>query len=213
MDDTEKTGLVVEEKEIRKWIECDDENWRKNFKYWKYQLRLGEEVYVSSNDVPINLQRNRFAVIKPGDFALLLTQEEIRLSNNVMAFISIRFDYKEKGLINVSGFHVDPCYHGKLIFSVFNAGPEEIILRKGDPIFMIFFERLPFKKGYEVPPRPPGYEKIPTQMISAIRGRSVTLALNATRIDKLEFNLKILGGLIIANLTLLFTLAIKVLRQ
>ena len=42
-------------------------------------------------------------------------------------------------LINVSGFHVDPNYKGKLIFSAFNAGPRDIILRKLDPVFMIFF--------------------------------------------------------------------------
>jgi hypothetical protein len=40
-----------------------------------------------------------------------------------MAFISMRTAFKFKGLVNISGFHVDPGYKGKLIFAVFNASP------------------------------------------------------------------------------------------
>ena len=50
-----------------------------------------------------------------------------------MAFISIKAKLKFRGLVNVSGFHIDPGYRGKIIFAVFNAGPQPILLRRGQP--------------------------------------------------------------------------------
>jgi len=205
------TGIIVDEKIINGFIKCDgvkisDDEWKENFNDWKYKLRLGNEVYLSSEDIPIKLKKGEFVVIKPGDFALLLTKEQIEVPLNVMAFISMRFDYKEKGLINVSGFHVDPGYKGRLIFSAFNAGPNDIIIREGDKVFMIFFQKLPSKVGYR---KEDGYTYIPTNMIAGIRGKSVTLASNANRMERLEFNFKILGGFVIAIMTALLTLLIK----
>jgi dCTP deaminase len=49
---------------------------------------------------------------------------------------------KFRGLINVSGFHVDPGFSGKLIFSAFNAGVQELHLTKGTPLFMIWYASL-----------------------------------------------------------------------
>jgi dCTP deaminase len=45
-------------------------------------------------------------------------------------------------LVNVSGFHVDPGYHGQLTFAVFNAGPVPIHLKRGQPIFLIWYASL-----------------------------------------------------------------------
>ena len=114
-----------------------------------------------------------------------------------MAFISIRFDYKQKGLINVSGFHVDPNYYGKIIFSVFNAGPKDIVLRYEDPVFMIFFQYIDGVKKEKKEISTPLYQHIPAEMMEQIKGRSATLASNATRLDKMEFYFKIIGGTIL----------------
>jgi dCTP deaminase len=46
------------------------------------------------------------------------------------------------GLINVSGFHVDPGFYGKLIYAVYNAGPSEIHLSRGTEMFLIWFADL-----------------------------------------------------------------------
>jgi dCTP deaminase len=80
--------------------------------------------------------------IAPGQFAFLLTLEDVRVPDNAMALISMRARYKFKGLINVSGFHVDPGWQGKLLFSVYNAGPAEVILSKGEALFLIVYADL-----------------------------------------------------------------------
>jgi dCTP deaminase len=107
-----------------------------------YELGLGDEAYLtdskSGKKEKLN-DKNPQVVIKPGQFALLLTEEIVTIPKHLLAFISIKFSQKIKGLINVSGFHVDPGFHGKIIFSVYNAGPATIVLDKGRPYFMMWF--------------------------------------------------------------------------
>ena len=66
-----------------------------------------------------------------------------------MAFISIKASIKFKGLVNISGFHVDPDFEGKIVFSVLNAGPSPINLTVGKPLFQIWFAELKsISEGY-----------------------------------------------------------------
>lgn len=107
------------------------------------ELRLGNEVFLSGEKKLVRLGDKTYDVtLKPGDFAILLTYETVRIPNDLMGMISIKTTYKNMGLVNISGFHVDPGFEGKLTFSVYNAGPTEIILRYEDPIFIIFFAEL-----------------------------------------------------------------------
>jgi len=83
-----------------------------------YELCLGNEVYLtdsSSGKKDILDAKNSNVIIKPGQFALLLTQETIKIPTDILAFISIKFSQKIKGLVNISGFHVDPGFEGKII--------------------------------------------------------------------------------------------------
>lgn len=205
------TGIVTDEAKIRRYVNVDslikdgatlnevDKDFKNSFKNWRCDLRLGNEVYISSERAPRQLKKGEFVTIHPGDFVLLLTKEHLKLPANVMGFISMRFDYKEKGLINVSGFHVDPKYEGKLIFSAFNAGPKDIVLRESDPIFMIFFERMHFLEGEAPSKVKTGFEYIPAKMVEEIQGKSATLSANANRLDRIEFYMKVMGGIIIAS--------------
>jgi dCTP deaminase len=115
-----------------------------------YTLAVGPEVYVSPNDQtvdPTTVTVRRLAdgeafTIPPGQFAFLLTEEVVSVPADAIAFISIRAKIKFKGLVNVSGFHVDPGYCGQLTFAVFNAGPVPIHIKRGQPIFLIWYACL-----------------------------------------------------------------------
>lgn len=118
-----------------------------------YRLSVGDQVFATSDkfassspatplvsvlkDPPENMLR-----IRPGQFAFLMTLESVRVPNDALALISMRAGYKFKGLINVSGFHVDPGWEGKLLFSVYNAGPAEVIVERGEPMFLIVYADL-----------------------------------------------------------------------
>ena len=115
-----------------------------------YTLSIGPEVYVSPNDQTADpttvtirkLSEGEAFTIPPGQFAFLLTEEVVSVPPDALAFISIRAKTKFRGLVNVSGFHVDPGYCGPLTFSVFNAGPVPVHLKRGQPTFLIWYASL-----------------------------------------------------------------------
>lgn len=122
-----------------------------NLKQASYELKLGKEVYLTDNKKQVKTiltDEKAVITINPGQFALLLTEETVNIPCNLLGFISIKASEKFKGLINVSGFHVDPGFNGKLLFSVYNASPSKIQLTKGKPYFLIWFGeiRTPLEK-------------------------------------------------------------------
>jgi len=111
-------------------------------KHARYQLKVGPEVYVTSNDVKQTLIDNEQFCILPGQFAIILTEETVAVPNDSIALISVRYGIKLNGLINVSGFHVDPGFVGRLKFCVFNAGSKNVVLTRGEPAFLIWYSSL-----------------------------------------------------------------------
>lgn len=106
----------------------------------RYSLRLDREVVVTPDgltDGPLPGE-GKSLPIPPGQFALLFTLESVNIPTNAMGLISVRTSEKIKGLINVSGFHVDPGFKGHLKFSVYNAGNRLIYLDYESPCFLLW---------------------------------------------------------------------------
>jgi len=113
-----------------------------------YNLRMGDSYFVTADKDSNGWQKTErlgegetFS-IPPGQFAFLLTKEIVRVPASAMALISMRTHIKFRGLINVSGFHVDPGYEGHLVYGVFNAGQLPIQLQEGGELFKIWFADL-----------------------------------------------------------------------
>lgn len=139
-------------------------------------LRIGGEIYITpglENSAP-NLHTKKALTadeaftIPPGQFAFLLTQEKVTIPQDAMGFISFKARYKMKGLVNVSGFHVDPGFSGPLIFAVFNAGPATVHLQQGWPLFLLWLADLdsPSVERKTVPAK----DGIPPDVINSITG-------------------------------------------
>src|SRR5258706_4501621 len=103
-----------------------------------YELSLGYEAFrTDSKDKKKEVLKDKDVVtINPGQFALLLTKEYVHIPHDKIALISIKAGAKLKGLINVSGFHVDPGFKGKIAFSVDNSGTSPISFGTGEPYFL-----------------------------------------------------------------------------
>ena len=107
-------------------------------------MALGPEAFITSSTeqrkqkVDVGGQ----VVIPPGQFGLLLTEERISIPNDAIGLISIKASVKFRGLVNVSGFHVDPGFSGRLKFSVYNAGSQNIVLGRDQAVFLIWFSEL-----------------------------------------------------------------------
>ncbi len=113
-----------------------------------YNLRMGDRYFRTADQESKDEQTKVFLTegqpfsIPAGQFAFLLSRETVNVPANAMAFISMRTGIKFQGLINVSGFHVDPGYSGKLLYAVYNASPSPVQICEGDAIFKIWFADL-----------------------------------------------------------------------
>jgi len=111
----------------------------KNVAHGAYELTMGDVYYSTDLNASQKLQLSEMFKLSTGQFALLETKEVVKIPRNAIGLISIKGSIKLKGLVNVSGFHVDPGFEGRLVFSVYNAGGNHIHLRNGDPVFLLWF--------------------------------------------------------------------------
>ena len=160
-----------------------------------YTLAIGPEVYVSPSDQAIDstsvtvrkLSDTEAFTVPPGQFAFLISEESVTVPDDALAFISIRARTKFRGLVNVSGFHVDPGFHGQLTFAVFNAGPVPIHLKRGQPVFLIWYanldRRTTHKKSH------PPLIGLDSDLISGISGELQSFASLAKKIKDVDKSL------------------------
>lgn len=139
-------------------------------------MRVGGEVYITpgleqaapNSHTKQLLPANAPIAIPSGQFAFLLSEEVVTIPAAAMGFISIKATFKSKGLVNVSGFHVDPGWSGPLIFAVYNAGPATIHLQRGMPLFLLWMADL--DEASDKRKSKPGPVGIPPVMINNITG-------------------------------------------
>lgn len=173
-----------------------------------YRLSIGQEVYVSPTSHTTDTKTHSITHLKPGEafnippgqFAFILTQECVKIGLEEIAFISIRAKIKYLGLVNVSGFHVDPGFEGRLTFAVFNAGPVPIHLKQGNDIFLIWFSDItdPCEKR-----RDPGPYEISIDLANGISGELHSLESLSQRLEKIKSEMENLRSIALIGITLL----------
>lgn len=146
-------------------------------------------------------------IVPSGQFAILLTEEYVRIPHHAMGFISLKFSIKGTGLINVSGFHVDPGYQGRLIFSVYNAGPSPIHMGRGQDLFLLWLADLDRASNapYVKPDNAKPIVSIPADMVSRADRPIRSLQQLSERIDELDVEIKFfkrIAGLILAGVSI-----------
>lgn len=182
----------------------------KNVQNGAYELSLGTQVFQTGAKPRAvkNLAKREKVYIDPGQFALLLTEERVKIPKNKIAFISIKAKIKFNGLINVSGFHVDPGYEGKLLFSVYNAGPSTIVLSQGTAYFPIWFAEL--NEFQEYHGTHGGQNEIPDDPIKALsQGELASPNDLSKRIEDVKHLKTKIEWVFLAVLTLLIALSVK----
>lgn len=163
-----------------------------------YNLRMGGQAYVTpveENDPKSirSLNTEEAFVIPAGQFAFLLTHEAVHVPDNAFALLALRArELQFKGLINVSGFHIDPGYRGRLVLAVYNAGPGEVHLREGQVLFEVFFADLDrsTEKSYSKSSKKKPLLRIEPEIISSIAGRFETLPGLKKKIEEIEAELE-----------------------
>ncbi len=174
-----------------------------------YTLTMGPQYFVtpseasfhSKSNVITDLAKDESFNIPSGQFAFLLTEEKLNVPSDVLALISAKLTFKRKGLINVSGFHVDPGYRGRLVFAVYNAGPKHVCLKRGEDLFLIWFTNLDkaskiYYRQYDNKNKP--METIPSQWVEELAGHiyaPMTLIQETRENKRWIDNFKWVGGI------------------
>jgi dCTP deaminase len=153
-----------------------------------YELSLGNEVFITGErgkTKRVLACLGEQITIEPGQFADLLTEEVVRIPASALGLISMKFGVKKSGLVNVSGFHVDPGYDGKLLFSVYNAGPSPTVLSRGDPVFLLWYCDLD-QETTDLYGNNPRRDSITTDDVSQLQGDVLSPQALALKVAALE---------------------------
>ena len=107
-----------------------------------YDLRVGEEGIATSTKKKVNIREAGYILLQPGDFAIVIVLEEIRLGPQYAGRFGLRSKYARKGLVATTGPQVDPGYHGRLIVGLTNLTPGAISLPYKDDFLSLEVHRL-----------------------------------------------------------------------
>jgi dCTP deaminase len=174
-----------------------------------YDLRLGEDTYVVGKKAPRKLTNDDpYLVLKPGQFAILACYEKILLPREIMGFITLRNRYKMQGLVNVSGFHVDPTFQEQLVFAVQNVGATEIRLKYMEPTFTIFFAKVERNTDCDVKEATRRLG-ITLEDIAQLGGSTITLGKLKEEMDQLRRMVFVYAPIIVAATVALIVALLK----
>ena len=163
--------MIIGSDGIRKLLE-NDEIFRAgtfnpaNIKEASYALRVAVDgliidgqAYPVGHEYPQDkMYQGAFIEIKPGRIAVLSTQEELKMPNNLVGRLGIRLNFAAAGLSGLMGIQVDPYYgqdypHERLFIRVANLGNDPVRIKPGDPVFNVEFSEV---SGVTRPPHPKG---------------------------------------------------------
>lgn len=170
-------------------------------------MRVGSEAFISGENRLVNIEKEGHIIIKPGIFASLLTYEKVKIPENLIGLLSLKVGLKSNGLVNISGFHVDPGFSGHLIFTVFNIGPNPITLRYKEEAFMLFLAQLDNPARYKG--KHQGQERLNFELISKITGEQIDFFQVKNKLLQIDSKLNFLLGTGLTAILALLGIVIK----
>ena len=143
-------------------------------------------------------------MIPPGQFCLLLTEEKVFIPNNAIGLISIKAGVKFRGLINVSGFHVDSGFQGRLKFSVYNAGSQNIVLQRKQRVFLLWFCDLDRTTSDTYKGTRINQSEISTEDVMRMQGEIASPGQLRKEIQEVQTNVRVLNWMLGILVTIVF---------
>ena len=127
-------------------------------------------MFIASEDDVRTLNSGESFKISPGDYVIVNTYERFDLPLNIYGRVGLKTTLSLKGLINLSGPHIDPGFKGTLSLGLSNFGPRAVTVRSGDPVFTIEFEELTESASTPYRGRMQNQDHIPAFFIDQLRG-------------------------------------------
>lgn len=113
----------------------------------KYDFRMGSRFLKAYFGRPIDFEdiksaeEMKKAVVEPGEVVFIMSQERVKLPNNVYIQLNPKRSLSQDGVELLGGLTVDPGYEGYLVFGLRNVAGKPYHLREGAKIVgALFFE-------------------------------------------------------------------------
>jgi deoxycytidine triphosphate deaminase len=161
----------------------------------KYDFRLGKRFLKASFRVPISFDElsateKANARVEPGEVVFVMTEERIKLPNDVAIMLSPKRKIAHEGVLVLGGLTVDPNYDGHLLLGLYNFSSEPFRLDPGRKIIAGIFYRLS-ESEIEPFPRPQtSITDFPEELIKLIGAyQPINVKSISEQIKTLEFEL------------------------
>ncbi len=118
-----------------------------NLRLSSYDLTVGKEYYIGQSDTGSlfetqNLRDSQSITIPPHAVCFILTEEEINLSDDITARVSLRMTHIYAGMVLTSQPPFDPNYQGKVVVMLHNLSSAPYHLKCGERVATIEFTKL-----------------------------------------------------------------------
>lgn len=176
-----------------------------------YDFRVGKYGATTSGKTKVDIEKQGYILIEPGDFGIVEVFEELQLSNHYTGRFGLRSKYARKGLIATVGTQIDPGFHGRLIIGITNLAPRAISLPYKDDFVSVEFHELetPATTVYQGPYQSKmgiGAEEIEavvesegmalSEMITTLRSLSANVGKLTQDVSRLTVNFSVFKWLI-----------------
>ena len=118
-----------------------------------YDMRVGAQGATTSSKKLVNIEKQGYLLLAPGDFAIIVVLEKLRIGEQYAARFGLRSKYARKGLTATTGPQIDPGYYGRLILGLTNLTPKPVSLPYKDDLISVEFHKLeePSTRPYNGP--------------------------------------------------------------
>jgi len=115
-----------------------------------YDLSLGGFAYLSGKVEKIDVEHKDLDLL-PGQFALVITYEKLKMPADIAGYIGISSRWTRKGLLLLHGLQIDPGFEGRLVLGLFNASPRPLKITYKERFCTVSFHKLglPSERPYE----------------------------------------------------------------
>lgn len=144
------------------WFELISPFDEANLKPANYKLTIGDEYAIGGEIYPLpDSSGNNEVRIPPFAVAIIKTKETINMPPFLIGRWNIQVRRAYQGLVWVGGPQVDAGYVGHLFCPIYNLSDKDVVLRRGDPIAVIDFEKTTrFREGKCI-----RYPKVPENVL------------------------------------------------
>ena len=107
-----------------------------------YDLHVGAQAASAASKEITNLSERGFVRIRPGDFVIVSTHEELTVDDCHVGRFGLTSAHARRGLIATVGPQIDPGYHGRMTVGLTNLSTKPITLSHMDTFLSVEFHRL-----------------------------------------------------------------------